>query len=69
MAVIARPDEDQGEHLIVVTNEAKTDGSVLRQAIQGRGPDRPVPCARKVLPESPRLGTGKVDHRQLERMV
>jgi len=70
VAVIARPDEDQGEHLIVVTNEAKLTAAQIRQAIQGRGlGNLAVPRQVKVLPELPRLGTGKVDHRQLERMV
>ena len=70
VAVIARPDEEQGEHLIAVTNEAKLTAAQIRQAIQARGlGNLAVPRQIKVLPELPRLGTGKVDHRQLEKML
>jgi len=70
VAVVARPDEDHGERLIAVTNEAKLTLAQVRQAVQAGGlGNLAVPRQLKVLPELPRLGTGKVDHRRLETMV
>jgi acyl-[acyl-carrier-protein]-phospholipid O-acyltransferase/long-chain-fatty-acid--[acyl-carrier-protein] ligase len=70
VAVMVRPDEHHGERLIAVTNEAKLTLGQVRQAVQARGlGNLAVPRHLKVLPDLPRLGTGKVDHRQLERIV
>jgi acyl-[acyl-carrier-protein]-phospholipid O-acyltransferase/long-chain-fatty-acid--[acyl-carrier-protein] ligase len=70
VAVIARPDEDHGERLIAVTNEGKLTLAQVRRAVQAGGlGNLAVPRQLEVLPELPRLGTGKVDHRRLETMV
>jgi acyl-[acyl-carrier-protein]-phospholipid O-acyltransferase/long-chain-fatty-acid--[acyl-carrier-protein] ligase len=70
VAVMARPDEDHGERLIAVTNEAKLTLAQVRQAVQARGlGNLAVPRQLKVLADLPRLGTGKVDHRRLEAIV
>jgi len=67
VAVMARPDEEHGERLIAVSNEPKLTLAQVRQAIQARGlGNLVVPRQLRVLPELPRLGTGKVDHRRLE---
>jgi len=67
VAVIARPDADHGEQLLAVTNEPKLTLPQIREAVQARGlGNLAVPRQLKVLPELPHLGTGKVDHRQLE---
>jgi acyl-[acyl-carrier-protein]-phospholipid O-acyltransferase/long-chain-fatty-acid--[acyl-carrier-protein] ligase len=70
VAVLARPDEDHGERLIAATNEAKLTLAQVRQAILAHGlGNLAVPRQLKVLPDLPRLGTGKVDHPRLESMI
>jgi acyl-[acyl-carrier-protein]-phospholipid O-acyltransferase/long-chain-fatty-acid--[acyl-carrier-protein] ligase len=70
VAVMTRPDEDHGERLIAVTNESKLTLTQVREAVQARGfGNLAVPRQLKVLPDLPRLGTGKVDHRRLEAML
>jgi acyl-[acyl-carrier-protein]-phospholipid O-acyltransferase/long-chain-fatty-acid--[acyl-carrier-protein] ligase len=70
IAVVSRPDEAKGEKLVAVTNEPKLTLEALRQAIRGNGlSNLAVPREIKVVPELPHLGTGKVDHRQLERLI
>jgi acyl-[acyl-carrier-protein]-phospholipid O-acyltransferase/long-chain-fatty-acid--[acyl-carrier-protein] ligase len=70
IAVVARPDEAKGEKLIAVTNEPKLTLDEVRQAIRGRGlGNLAVPRELKVLHELPRLGSGKVNHRELEKSV
>jgi acyl-[acyl-carrier-protein]-phospholipid O-acyltransferase / long-chain-fatty-acid--[acyl-carrier-protein] ligase len=69
-AVVARPDEGKGERLIAVTNEPKLTLEQVRAAIRGRGlSNLAVPRELKILPELPRLGTGKINYRELEKMV
>jgi acyl-[acyl-carrier-protein]-phospholipid O-acyltransferase/long-chain-fatty-acid--[acyl-carrier-protein] ligase len=70
IAVIARPDEAKGEKLIAVTNEPRLKLEEVRDAIHARGlSNLTVPREVKVLSELPRLGTGKVNHRELEKMI
>jgi acyl-[acyl-carrier-protein]-phospholipid O-acyltransferase / long-chain-fatty-acid--[acyl-carrier-protein] ligase len=70
IAVIARPDEDKGEKLIAVTNEPKLSLEEIRSAIKARGlPNIAVPREVKCVHEIPKLGTGKVNHRELQKMV
>ncbi|MGO8674668.1 MAG: AMP-binding protein [Limisphaerales bacterium] len=70
VAVMTRPDEDHGERLIAVTNESKLTLTQVREAVQARGfGNLAVPRQLKVLPDLPRLGTGKVDHCRLEAML
>jgi acyl-[acyl-carrier-protein]-phospholipid O-acyltransferase/long-chain-fatty-acid--[acyl-carrier-protein] ligase len=69
-AVISRPDEAKGEKLIAVTNEPKLTLTEVRDAIRGHGlSNLAVPREIKAVHEIPRLGTGKVNHRELEKMV
>ena len=69
-AVIARPDEAKGEMLIAVTNESKLTLAELRDAIRARGlGNLAVPREIKVVREIPRLGTGKINHRALEKLL
>jgi acyl-[acyl-carrier-protein]-phospholipid O-acyltransferase/long-chain-fatty-acid--[acyl-carrier-protein] ligase len=69
-AVIALPDQARGEKLIAITNEAKLTLAEVRRAILDRGLNNlSIPREIKVLHELPRLGSGKVDHRKLEKMV
>jgi len=69
-AVVARHDEAKGEKLILVTNEPRLTIEEVREAIQKRGLNNlSVPREIKVLHDLPRLGTGKVDLRALEKVV
>ena len=69
-AVIARPDEAKGEKLVTITNEARLTPDQVREAIRARGlGNLAVPREIKVIHELPRLGSGKINHRELEKMV
>jgi acyl-[acyl-carrier-protein]-phospholipid O-acyltransferase/long-chain-fatty-acid--[acyl-carrier-protein] ligase len=70
VAVIARPDEDKGEKLIAVTNEPKLQLADLRAAIKAKGlSNLCAPREIKVVSSIPKLGTGKTNHRELEKIV
>jgi acyl-[acyl-carrier-protein]-phospholipid O-acyltransferase/long-chain-fatty-acid--[acyl-carrier-protein] ligase len=70
VAVVARPDEDKGEKLIAVTNEPKLQLADLRAAIRAKGlSNLCAPREIRVVTSIPKLGTGKTDHRALERML
>jgi acyl-[acyl-carrier-protein]-phospholipid O-acyltransferase/long-chain-fatty-acid--[acyl-carrier-protein] ligase len=70
VALVARPDEARGEKLIAVTNESRLTMEEVRAAVQQRGlSNLSVPREIKVLHDLPRLSTGKIDHRGLEKMV
>ena len=70
VAVVARPDEAKGEKLIAVTNEAKLTLEAVRDAVRARGlSNLAAPRELKLLHDFPRLGTGKINHRELEKLV
>jgi acyl-[acyl-carrier-protein]-phospholipid O-acyltransferase/long-chain-fatty-acid--[acyl-carrier-protein] ligase len=70
VAVLAKPDDEKGEKLIAVTNESKLTREQLRDAVHARGlSNLAVPREIKVVPEIPRLGTGKVNLRELEKIL
>ncbi len=70
VAVVTRPDEAKGEMLIAVTNEPKLQMDEIRAAIKGRGlTNLCVPREIKVVSEIPKLGTGKINHRELAKML
>jgi acyl-[acyl-carrier-protein]-phospholipid O-acyltransferase/long-chain-fatty-acid--[acyl-carrier-protein] ligase len=70
VAVITRPDEGKGEVLIAVTNESKLTLDEIRNAVKARGLNNlSVPREIKVVPEIPKLGTGKVNHRGLQVLI
>jgi acyl-[acyl-carrier-protein]-phospholipid O-acyltransferase/long-chain-fatty-acid--[acyl-carrier-protein] ligase len=70
VAVLARPDEDKGEALVAVTNEPRLRLDEIRAALRARGlPNLCVPREVVVVKEIPKLGTGKVNHRELARRV
>lgn len=69
-AVITRPDESKGEVLIAVTNEPKLTLDEIREAIKAKGlTNLSVPREIKVVKEIPKLGTGKVNHRELQTVM
>ncbi len=70
VAILTRPDEAKGEKLIAVSNEPRLTLEAVRDAIRARGlTNLAVPRELKFLHELPRLGTGKINHRELEKMM
>jgi acyl-[acyl-carrier-protein]-phospholipid O-acyltransferase/long-chain-fatty-acid--[acyl-carrier-protein] ligase len=70
VAVIARPDEEKGEKLIAVTNEPRLTLAQIRDAVKAKGlSNLCVPREVIAVKEIPKLGTGKTNHRELERML
>lgn len=70
VAVITQPDEHKGEKLIAVTNEPRLLLADLRAAINARGlSNLCAPRALIVVPGIPKLGTGKTNHRELEKLI
>jgi acyl-[acyl-carrier-protein]-phospholipid O-acyltransferase/long-chain-fatty-acid--[acyl-carrier-protein] ligase len=70
IAVLARPDADRGEALIAVSNEPKVQLDDIRAAIKAKGlSNLYVPKEIKYVRDIPKLGTGKVDHRELQKII
>ncbi len=70
IAVIAVPDEDKGEKLIAVTDQPKLTLEDIRGVIRGKGmTNLCVPREVMVVREIPKLGTGKVNHRELTKAL
>jgi acyl-[acyl-carrier-protein]-phospholipid O-acyltransferase/long-chain-fatty-acid--[acyl-carrier-protein] ligase len=70
VAILSRPDEHKGEVLIAVTNEPRLHLEEIRAVVRAKGlPNLCVPREVKYLRDIPKLGTGKVNHRELERMI
>jgi acyl-[acyl-carrier-protein]-phospholipid O-acyltransferase / long-chain-fatty-acid--[acyl-carrier-protein] ligase len=69
-AILARPDADRGEALIAVSNESKLQLDQIRAAIKAKGlSNLCVPREVKYVRDIPKLGTGKIDHRALQKMI
>jgi len=69
-AVLSRPDADRGEALVAVSNEAKLNLEEIRAAVKAKGlSNLCVPREVKYVRDIPKLGTGKVDHRELQKMI
>ena len=69
-AVLSRPDADRGETLIAVSNEPKLRLEEIRAAIKASGlSNLCVPREVKYIRDIPKLGTGKVNHRELQRLI
>ena len=70
IAVIAVTDEDKGEKLIAVTNEPNLTTTEIRNAVADAGLiNLCTPREIHVLKEIPKLGTGKLNHREAQRLV
>ena len=70
IAVLSRADEDKGEVLIAATNEPRLQLDEIRAAIKSKGlTNLCVPREILHVKEIPKLGTGKVDHRELQAML
>jgi acyl-[acyl-carrier-protein]-phospholipid O-acyltransferase/long-chain-fatty-acid--[acyl-carrier-protein] ligase len=69
-AVLSRPDADRGETLIAVSNEPKLQLEQIRAAIKAKGlSNLCVPRAVKYVRDIPKLGTGKIDHCALQKII
>jgi acyl-[acyl-carrier-protein]-phospholipid O-acyltransferase/long-chain-fatty-acid--[acyl-carrier-protein] ligase len=70
VAVVTRPDESKGEVLIAVSNEPKLTLDEIRAAVKSKGlTNLSAPSEIQVVKEIPKLGTGKVDHRELQAQM
>lgn len=70
VAILTQPDEDKGERLIAVTNEARLELADVRAAIRAKGlSNLSAPRELKVVDKIPKLGTGKTDYRELQKLV
>jgi acyl-[acyl-carrier-protein]-phospholipid O-acyltransferase/long-chain-fatty-acid--[acyl-carrier-protein] ligase len=70
IAVVSRPDEAKGETLIAVSNEARLQLDEVRAVIRAKGlPNLAAPREVRFVRDIPKLGTGKVNHRELEKMI
>jgi acyl-[acyl-carrier-protein]-phospholipid O-acyltransferase/long-chain-fatty-acid--[acyl-carrier-protein] ligase len=70
VAVMTRPDADRGESLFAVANDQRLSMEELRAAIKAKGlSNLCVPREIKYQRNIPKLGTGKVDYRQLQKLV
>jgi acyl-[acyl-carrier-protein]-phospholipid O-acyltransferase/long-chain-fatty-acid--[acyl-carrier-protein] ligase len=69
-AVVALADARKGERLMLVTSRAATDLQELLQAAQAQGiPEIMVPRVIHSVPHMPRLGSGKVDYAEVQRIA
>ncbi len=70
IAVVSRPDEHKGEVLIAAANESRLQLDEIRATLRAKGfSNLCVPREVKFVREIPKLGTGKVNHRELEKMI
>lgn len=70
VAVVSKPDPDKGEILIAVANDSRLQLDEIRTVIRGKGlTNLCVPREVKYLRDIPKLGTGKVNHRELQALV
>lgn len=70
LAVVAKPDEARGEKIVAVTNEPRLTTEQIRAAIRARGlSNLAVPHEIILMQDIPRLGSGKINHRELEKIV
>ena len=70
VAVVTQPDTEKGERLIAVSNEPRLAMEEIRGAIRAKGlSNLCIPKEIRFLREIPKLGTGKLNHRELERWV
>lgn len=70
VAILTRPDQTRGEALVAVTNEPRLQLAEIREVIRAKGlgnlcAPREVHCVREI----PKLGAGKLNHRELARMI
>ena len=70
IAVVALPDAQRGERLIAASNEPRLALEDVRAVIRSKGlGNLCVPRELRTVKEIPKLGTGKVNHRELAQLI
>ena len=70
IVIITRADEGKGEALIAVTNEPKLTLEEIRTVVKAKGlTNLSTPGELKVVHDIPKLGTGKVNLRELQALL
>lgn len=70
IAVIAKADADRGEKLIAVSNDEKLTVQEMREVLKAKGHTNLwVPREVLFVREIPKLGTGKINHRELQKLL
>ena len=70
VAVIAQPDIEKGEKLIAIANEPRLQLADVRAAVRAKGlANLCAPRELRYVHAIPKLGSGKIDHRELARML
>ena len=70
IAVLSRPDAERGETLVAVSNEPRLQLEEIRAAIRARGlGNLYAPREVQYVREIPKLGTGKINHRELQKII
>ncbi len=70
VAIIAVPDADKGEKLIAVTNEARLQLADIRSVLRDKGlGNLAAPRELRIVNTIPKLGTGKINHRELQQQL
>ena len=70
IAVISKPDADKGERLIAVSNDDRLTVNELREVLKAQGHTNLwVPREVLFVREIPKLGTGKINHRELQKKL
>lgn len=70
LAVVALPDAEKGEKLVALANEPRLQLADVRAAVRAKGlSNLCAPRELRYVHAIPKLGSGKVDHRELARML
>lgn len=70
IAVVPIPDEDKGEKLVAATNESRLQLADLRAVLKAKGfSNLSMPRELRPFLSIPKLGTGKTNHRELQKMI
>jgi acyl-[acyl-carrier-protein]-phospholipid O-acyltransferase / long-chain-fatty-acid--[acyl-carrier-protein] ligase len=70
VAVMAVPDEQKGERIIVLTNNPVLDMKTMRETLKSEGfSDLATPREVRFIKEIPKLGTGKTDYVRLKEIL
>ena len=70
MAVISQPDAQKGESLVAVANNPLIQLQEIRAVLKAKGfSNLCIPRDIRIVKEIPKLGTGKINHRELVKLV